>query len=219
MGLAWRFRIALVVALTALALAWAWMGGRKAAQRRSTGRIADLSVTSPLNLPGEGAAPDEAYEIYSALYHGPQTEPLAFGEKSVTDIPQLDGSCLKPATGEEQEMADAFAAANRQRRQWEKRFAIPSDYLLLTEKDSSEAQGCMARHETVDKCARYSGLQHVRYLGIPGFNRDHTRALVSVIRWCGSYCGSGGIFEVEKISGKWRHAEPSGFTRQCSWMY
>ena len=33
--------------------------------------ITDLAATSPLNQPGGGVAPAEAYEVYSALYQAP----------------------------------------------------------------------------------------------------------------------------------------------------
>ena len=62
------------------------------------GAITDLSVSNPLNQPGGGDVAAEAYEVYSALYRQPQQEPLAFAEESQTDIPQLNGSCLKPST-------------------------------------------------------------------------------------------------------------------------
>src|SRR5579864_4208813 len=94
--------------------------------------IQDRSVTNPLNQPGGGAAPEEAYTIYSALYEAPAGEPLAFAENSVTDIPQVDGSCLKPSTPEEREMTAAFEGANRQSHRWERRFTIPAGYQLLS---------------------------------------------------------------------------------------
>jgi hypothetical protein len=43
--------------------------------------------------------------------------------------------------------------------------------------------------------------------------------LVSVIKKCGRYCGSGGIFVAEKAGGTWRRAETTDFTRNCNWMY
>jgi len=39
------------------------------------------------------------------------------------------------------------------------------------------------------------------------------------VKMCGRYCGSGGIFAVEKKEGKWQRSAPSDFTRECSWMY
>jgi hypothetical protein len=182
--------------------------------------IPDLSVTSPLNEPGGGEISTEAYDIYSALYRQPQGEPLAFAENSQTDIPQLNGSCLKPSTPQEHELADAFVIANQQSHRWERKFAIPGTYLLLSRTGSAKAQDCLgSRGRSTADCAPYQSLRHVRYLGVPGFDRTHSRALVSVEKMCGIDCGSGGVFEVKKADGTWVRAEPNDFTRDCSWMY
>lgn len=182
--------------------------------------IPDLSLTSPLNQPGGGAASSQGYEIYSALYQTPQQEPLAFAENSVTDIPQVNGSCLKPSTPQEREMTDAFEAANQQSHRWEQKFTIPEGYALLSRGDAAEAQTCLETHgRDAARCARYKQLRHVRYLGVPGLDHTHTRALVSVVKMCGGFCGSGGIFEVDKTNGKWMRSDTTDFTRDCSWMY
>lgn len=183
--------------------------------------IPDRSITSPLNQPGGAPVNAEAYEIYSALYSAQQPEPLAFAEDSMTDIPQVNGSCLKPATHEQREMADAFAEANKQTHRWESSFAIPSGYRLLSRADAAKAQSCIQSRATPTSsdCTSFAQLRHVRFLGLPGFDHSHTRALVSVIKMCGGDCGSGGIFEVEKRGTTWQRADPSDFTRDCSWMY
>lgn len=182
--------------------------------------IPDLSVSSPLNQPGGGEISREAYEIYSALYQPPQQEALAFAEDSETDIPQVDGSCLKPSPPQEHEMAEAFVAANRQTHRWERRFAIPAGYLLLSRSGAAKAEDCIASgRKNAAGCGAYRSLRHVRYLGVPGFNHAHTRALVSVVKMCGNQCGSGGIFEVEKSGNTWRRRDSTDFTRECSWMY
>jgi len=185
------------------------------------GAIPDRSVSSPLNQPGGGPAAAEAYNVYSALYADPQPEPLAFAEDSLTDIPQVNGSCLRPSNAGEREMAADFEAANKQSHRWERGFAIPSPYLLLSRAVAAKAQSCIQARTAASSpdCAPYSQLRHVRYLGVPGFDHNHTRALVSVIKVCGGECGSGGIFEVEKTGSTWRRANPSDFTANCSWMY
>jgi hypothetical protein len=186
----------------------------------SSHAIPDRSLTSPLNRPGGGTAPEEAYAIYSALYEAPAGEPLAFAEDSVTDIPQVDGSCLKPSTPDERELTAAFEAANRQSHRWESRFTIPAGYQLLSPSETVEAKACLDNHVPHPaSCDRYKQIRHVRFLGIPGINPNHTRALVSVVRMCGPYCGNGGIFEVEKAGATWRRADTTDFTRNCSWMY
>ena len=186
----------------------------------ASGTIPDLSVTSPLNQPGGGDVSAEAYQVYSALYQQPQQEPLAFAEDSQTDIPQENGSCLKPSTPQEHEMAEAFVAANRQSHRWERKFTIPVGYLLFSSAEARKAQSCIAdRGRGGADCSPYQKLMHVRFLGVPGFDHTHTRALVSVMKMCGGDCGSGGIFEVEKSGSTWQRTEPTDFTRNCSWMY
>ena len=107
----WRLWLRLTLVVIAVALIWVRIASQRHAKTPATTAITDLAATSPLNQPGGGAAPAEAYEVYSELYHAPSQEPLAFAESSVTDIPQLDGSCLRPSTPEEHAMTDAFVAA------------------------------------------------------------------------------------------------------------
>jgi hypothetical protein len=189
-----------VVAVVVLAILWVRVGGRRprsstairplpAAQSASP--ISDLSVTSPLNLPGGGVAPADAYEVYSALYQAPQQEPLVFSDDSVTDIPQVNGSCLQPATTQEREMAEAFVAANRQSHRWEQQFTIPGGYRLIARSEAAQAQQCIeTRIQDRARCESFKGIAHVRFLGVPGFDSLHTRVLVSVVKMCGSFCGS-----------------------------
>ena len=182
--------------------------------------VVDRSLTSPLNIPGGGAAPADAYEVYSGLYQDQLPEPLVFSDESVTDIPQVNGSCLQPSTPEEHAMTDAFVAANRQSHRWESKFAIPAGYRLISRDEAGAAQHCLETHfQDAARCENYKGVLHVRFLGVPGFDSAHTHALVSVMKMCGSFCGSGGIFEVEKASGGWRRSQPIAFTQECSWMY
>lgn len=182
--------------------------------------IPDLAATNPLNQPGGGAAPSEAYEVYSTLYQAPAGEPLVFADESRTDIPQVGGSCLKPSTADEHEMADAFVAANQQSHLWEQKFTIPQGYRLLAPNETAQAQACLQSHDQSSaSCAGFKQVQHVRFLGVPGFDHTHTHALVSVIKNCGGFCGSGGIFAVERTGSTWRRADTTDFTRDCSWAY
>ena len=217
-----------VVLLVVLAILWVRVGGRRHPSVPTTRPIpdlsaqpiSDLSLTSPLNVPGGGMAPADAYEVYSALYQAPIEEPLLFSDESMTDIPQVNGSCLRPVTAQEREMTDAFLAANRQSHRWEQRFTIPGGYRLIARSDAAHAQRCLETHfQDQQQCQGFQGIAHVRFLGVPGFDTTHTRALVSVVKMCGGFCGSGGIFEVERTGSGWRRSEASDFTRECSWMY
>ena len=218
MQISGRIWVGAIVAIAAAALIWT----RIPALHHSTAPapIPDRSITSPLNRPGGGMAPADAYEVYSALYEEPADEPLVFSADSVTDIPQVNGSCLRPSTAEEHELTAAFEAANRQEHRWEQKFAIPQGYRLLSPIDTADAQICLQTHmQDTARCEPYRLVRHVRFLGVPGFDTAHGHALVSVVKMCGRYCGNGGIFEVEKTKGTWRRSEPSDFTRECSWMY
>jgi hypothetical protein len=195
---------------------------------RLVSSVPDLSTTNPLNQPGGAPAPAEAYEVYSAIYQTPnQTpgqppagEPLVFAAQSRTDIPQVGGSCLKPSTPSENEMTEDFVAANQQSHLWGQKFSIPQGYKLLSPADTAQAQACLQAHDQMSgRCAAFKQVRHVRFLGVPGFDRAHTHALVSVIKSCGGFCGSGGIFEVEKAGNTWRRSEPTSLTSDCSWTY
>jgi hypothetical protein len=203
-----------------LSLLWVRFNPYRTRKPHTDKTIIDRAETSPLNRPGGGAAPADAYEVYAALYQAPMDEPLAFAEDSVTDIPQVNGSCLQPATAQERELTDAFTAANGQSHRWEQKFAIPQGYRLLSHEQAGQALGCLQAHaQDGNRCGQYRGIRHVRFLGVPGFDPSHTRALVSVVKMCGGYCGNGGIFEVEKAGGTWKRADTADFTRNCSWMY
>ena len=215
-----RFWLRATVLVVAVILVWVRIGPRLHIRTRNTAAIPDRSVTSPLNQPGGEAAPADAYAVYSALYQAPMDEPLAFSQESVTDIPQVNGDCLRPSTPQEREMTDAFEAANRQSHRWEQKFAIPQGYRLFPRNEAAAIQSCLDAHgHSEARCESYKQLRHVRFLGVPGFDHAHTRALVSVVKMCGRYCGSGGIFAVEKTGDTWRRSETTDFTRECSWMY
>jgi hypothetical protein len=220
MHTSWRLSLWISLIAVITILIWVRIASQHHAKTSTTKPITDLAATSPLNQPGDGVAPAEAYAIYSALYQLPMQEPLAFAENSVTDIPQVNGSCLKPSTQEEHEMTDAFVAANRQSHRWEPKFSIAQGYRLLPRSELTQVHACLATQgRDVAACAGYKQLKHVRYLGVPGFDRAHTRALVSVIKSCGGLCGSGGIFVVERIDGRWHRSMTTDFIRDCSWMY
>lgn len=215
---------AVLVVVVLLAFVWARVGCRTRTRGPHSapipqGEIPDLSVTHPLNVPGGGVAPADAYEVYSALYQDPLPEPLVFSDESVTDIPQVNGSCLQPSTPEEHELTDAFVAANRESHRWEAKFTIPAGYRLISREEAGQVQRCLETKFQNAACAPFKGVLHVRFLGVPGFDRTHSHALVSVVKMCGSFCGSGGIFEVAKTAGTWRRPASSPFTQECSWMY
>jgi len=220
-----RLGLRLVLVVIAIAIICMRLAPRfRPARGVPVGTTSHITDASALNQPGGGPAPAEAYAVYSALYQdGSQTaanDPLAFASTSQTDIPQVGASCLKPSTPGERELAEAFTAANQQSHEWEQKFTIPQGYRLLSIADADQAKACLQAHDqTSAQCAAYKQIRHVRFLGVLGLDRTQTHALVSVIKSCGGFCGSGGIFEVEKSGTTWQRSPSTDFTRDCSWAY
>jgi hypothetical protein len=150
-----RIRIVIVLLLVAMALVWIGITSLHHARTQHGKPITDLGMTMPLNQPGGGLVAPDAYKVYSALYERPLPEMLAIAENSKTDVPQVNGSCLKPATPQEQEMADAFVAANQQSHRWEEKFAIAQGYRLLP---SSELRCRLACQSTIAKAISNCGM-------------------------------------------------------------
>lgn len=220
MRISWRLWLRVILLVTVVVLIFARFLWHRHPKPLATRSVTDLAVSSPLNQSGGDPAPADAYEIYSALYQAPMQEPLVFAENSITDIPQVNGSCLKPSTPEEHELTDAFVAANRQSHRWEQKFSISQGYRLLPHNEVGQVLSCLATHgRGTAQCESYKQIRFVRFLGVPGLDRTHTHALVSVIKSCGGYCGNGGIFAVEKTGNTWQRAATTDFTRDCSWMY
>jgi hypothetical protein len=210
----------LLLLVIAATLVWVGVVSLRHGKRLVNQPITDPGATMPLNQPGGGVVATEAYTVYSALYQAPMQEPLVFSEDSLTDIPQVNGSCLRPTGPEEHEMTEAFVAANQQSHRWEQMFSIPQGYRLLPRGEVGQAETCAATHgREAASCDTYKQLRYVRLLGVPGFDHAHNRALVSVIKSCGHLCGSGGIFAVEKVGDTWQRSAATDFTRDCSWMY
>lgn len=220
MRISWRLWLRIILIIAVLALAWTRFVWHRHPAARAAKPITDLAKISPLNQPGGERAPADAYEVYSDLYQAPMQEPLVFAENSVTDIPQVNGNCLKPSTAEESEMADAFVAANQKSHSWEQKFSISQGYRLLPHNEVGQVLSCLATHgRDTAHCESYKQIKFVRFLGVPGIDHTHTHALVSVIKSCGGFCGNGGIFAAEKKSGTWQRMPTTDFTRDCSWMY
>jgi hypothetical protein len=50
-----------------------------------------------------------------------------------------------------------------------------------------------------------------------GFDASKTRAMVTLSRSCGSLCGSGSHFLLERVGGAWRSATVAGLRNNCTW--
>ncbi len=154
------------------------------------------------------ALDSESYALYSAIYRsskglasdeviGIAAEPLSFPS---------DLSRLKPSTAEERQMVEAASAVKPDLAEWKRRFDLGRAYILIPPAATDKAIDCIGESQTnhhVTGCEPYVKLRYVRFLSIPIFNKDHTRALVAIDRSCGGLCGNGGIYAYRRTNKGW----------------
>ena len=159
---------------------------------------------------------DESYELYSSIYKNDQSlepeEALAIAEEA-TDVSSY-GCRLKPVTQEEREMVGAAGALGEPHLKWESRFNFGRAYRLIPTAEIHRAINCIQGHKP--GCEAYAKMRYVRFLSVPVFNRDHTRALVAISRACGGLCGNGSLQVYRKTRAGWER-EPDSFAR-CIWI-
>lgn len=159
---------------------------------------------------------DESYELYSSIYKNSQSlgadEMIAVGQEAASV--SSNAYCLKPVTQEERRMAGAFLAVGAQHLKWERRFNFGRAYTLIPLAETKKAIDCIQEYKP--GCEAYSKMRYVRFLSVPVFNRDHTRALLAISRACGGLCGNGSLQVYRKTRAGWER-EPDSFA-QCMWI-
>src|SRR5579875_3660669 len=166
MKMSWRWGLRGVLLVIAVALLWYRLRPHRTPPSPPPApTIPGVASGSDLNQPGGGPAPADAYPVYAGLYQTPLDEPVAIASRSVVDIPQVGGSCLKPSNADEREMTDAFTAANRQSHTWQPKFSVNGGYKLLDNQQAAQAQSCLEHHDTSGECAQWKGIRHLRFLG------------------------------------------------------
>ncbi len=160
----------------------------------------------------------DVYSLYSTIYQaGPGSGELL--GITASPLPLKDSlTCLKPSTPEEQEMVEAAKDQLVGPIEWKRQFNFGRAYTLIPPGQVTKAIDCIqfSGKGTPAGCKPYSGLRYVRFLSIPVFNRDHTRALVATARICGGLCGSGGAFVYRKTTQGWE-LETGSFAK-CAWI-
>ncbi len=157
---------------------------------------------------------DESYELYSSIYKNSQSleadEMIAIFEEAAPI--SSHAYCLKPVTQEERRMA--FLAKGVQQVKWERRFSFGRAYQLIPTAEAKKAIGCIQEYKP--DCEAYAKMRYIRFLSVPVFNRDHTRALLAISRACGVLCGKGSLQVYRKTRAGWER-EPDSFA-QCIWI-
>jgi hypothetical protein len=125
----------------------------------------------------------EIYNFYSSLLSA--GGPWPHERVAILDFPMGFAEsfhCSHPLSAEDQKLIDTARANSEQLWYWDKKFHFGRDYILLNMNEVSEALSCVAsaqKHQAPARCHAYRNVQDIRYLSIPVFNSNHTRALVT----------------------------------------
>lgn len=164
----------------------------------------------------------DAYALYSYIYrHSNWPDPTEV-VAVVQDVAPFrnDASskaCVKPEAGDERTMVDSAIRLSQDQHAWEARFDFGRPYKLLSKAQAAEAIDCIGGFpKDQSTCQPYKAMRYVRYLSAPGFNHDHTRALVQISRVCGGLCGDGNVSVYRKTGQSWEREERSFVS--CVWV-
>ena len=161
------------------------------------------------------------YAFYSSMYRNSNSlmpgeivdiaaEPMAFPSKS---------RCLKPSTEEERRMVETANQLSTKRLTWKRQFDFGHPYLLIPPTETTKAIDCIGQYHgqsPMTGCEPYAKLRFVRFLSVPVFNADGTRALIAISRACGGLCGNGSVQVYRRTHDGWK-LEPTSFAK-CSWV-
>ncbi len=173
---------------------------------------ADSSFVSA-TVPGS-----ECYSLYSSIYRN--ATDLAPDEViGIVGKPmplRFVQSCFRPSTGEERQMVAAASKSSPPQAEWARKFDFGRPYILIPPSKADQAVDCIGINRNSRGCEAYAKLRFVRFLSIPIFNKDHSRALVAINRTCGGLCGNGGFQVYRKTQGTWV-LESNSFVK-CYWV-
>ena len=96
----------------------------------------------------------------------------------------------------------------------QRRFKIEKPYELIT---SNELKSTFDRGSWEKFNERYPNSGGYIELSTVGFNKDKTVAIVHMGHYCGSLCGGGTFYVLQKKEGKWRQLTRSRWT-SCFWI-
>lgn len=166
-----------------------------------------------------GTVPDsECYSLYSSIYSNatglaPDEVIGIVGQPMSLRFVQ---SCFRPSNREERQMVAAASKSGPPQAEWDRKFDFGRPYILIPPSKADEAVDCIGINRNSRGCEAYAKLRFVRFLSIPIFNKDHSRALVAIDRACGGLCGSGGFQVYRKTHGTWV-LESDSFVK-CYWV-
>lgn len=172
-----------------------------------------------------------AYEVYSAiltLQEAKRSEAKNFvirGETLRNFGAFIDGKfnesiCLRPDEESAKVIGTAvedFKKVNQTKWRLQEKFKLEIPYKLVgTEKVISLIKPMTDDENWDEFYKQYPDSGGFVDVSAVGFNADKTVAVVSKGRWCGSLCGEGQYYVLQKVNGEWIPLKWSG--ELCSWI-
>jgi len=174
-----------------------------------------------------------AYEVYSAVLSSPEVARLSKSKNFVIrqetlrnfgaflDIePAPTRICLRPDAESAKIIGTAiedYVKVNKTKWLLQEKFKLEIPYKLVDSKTIvsiinpfTEKEDWKAFYKQYPDSGGFIDLSAV------GFNADKSVAVVSQGRWCGSLCGEGEYYVLQKKDGKWIRLEWKG--EYCSWV-
>lgn len=162
-----------------------------------------LVPSLPGNLRTETSVTDEEYAVYSALINSTFLHP-----KTDRAIIQAHTEFDRETVVIPEEFKEDLLPKIERSETLERRFNLKVDYLLL-DKDQLNALFKEGGLETAWEIywKRYPKATGLLGLSRVAFDRTHTKAYVYASESCGSLCGNGYSFVLEKVNGSWQVKE------------
>jgi hypothetical protein len=173
-----------------------------------------------------------AYEVYSSILSAPEARLQSksknfvirqetirnFGAFLDTDPPRP--ICLRPDAESAKIIGtaiDDFIKVNQTKWRLQEKFKLEIPYRLISsETVISIIKPFTEMEDWKEFYKKYPDSGGFIDLSAVGFNADKTVAVVSKGRWCGSLCGEGDYYVLQKKDGKWIPLEWKG--EWCGWI-
>ena len=174
----------------------------------------------------------DAYEVYSALLSSPEivrlskAKNLAIRQETLRNFGAfLDDEpsvriCLKPDAESAKIIGtaiDDYLKVNKTKWLLQEKFKLEIPYKLVkSETFISVIKPFTEKEDWKEFYKQYPDSGGFIDLSGVGFNADKSVAVVSKGRWCGSLCGEGVYYVLQKKDGKWLPLKWNG--EFCSWV-
>jgi hypothetical protein len=173
-----------------------------------------------------------AYEVYSAILSSPEGTRLPKSKNFVIrqetlrnfgaflDINPPSPICLRPDAESAKIISttiEDYVKVNKMKWRLQEKFKLEIPYRLITsEMVISIIKPFTEKEDWKKFYKQYPDSGGFIDLSAVGFNADKTVAVVSIGYWCGSLCGEGKYYVLQKREGKWIPLEWKG--ESCSWV-